>query len=328
MSELFKRFKTAIQDCKNIVITTHIYPDADGIGSQVALCLALNELGKKTKCVNEEALLDRYHYLDPKKSVISCQDYMAKHPKAKIDLLIIVDTNNKVRIGAKMDELAKKAKNILFIDHHPCPKPVELIHCIDITKAATGQIIGEFIEKLGIEFTKPMALSLYTSILIDSSSFRYPTVTGSTHELIGKLLNTGIKPSDAYNRIYGTKKISHVQMLGGILSKAQISKSKKIAWITITEALLEKYDSHVEDTHAFINHLLILDNIYVTCMFRDLGKQTKVSFRSAGQIDVGEIATAFGGGGHNHSAATILDGEYKEVIPDTIKKLEMMLEKL
>lgn len=92
--------------------------------------------------------------------------------------------------------------------------------------------------------------------------------------------------------------------------------------------MLEKHNSNIEDTHAFINHLLILDDIYITCMFRDLGKQTKVSFRSAGNIDVGEIAAAFGGGGHNHSAAAILDGEYKEVIPATVKKLEMMIENL
>jgi phosphoesterase RecJ-like protein len=326
MPLMLKKFDKFIENAKNIIVTTHTYPDADGIGSEVALCLALKKLGKKAKCVNEVPLLERYSYLDSENLILGHDEYLEKYGKNKIDLFIVVDTNNPSRIGANMVTLFDKAKNKLFIDHHPCPKPIELIHCIDTSKAATGQIVGEIIEGLGLEFTKSMALPLYTSILIDSSSFRYPTVTGSTHELIGKLLKTGIKPSDAYNSIYGTKQVSHIQMLGAILSKAQVSKSKKVAWITVTNAMIEKYESDVEDTHAFINHLLILEDIKVACMFRDLDGQTKVSFRSAGDVDVGEIAAAFGGGGHNHSAATIINGEYKDVIPETIKKLELMLE--
>lgn len=322
MSQNYENVKELMDKSQSIVITTHAGPDADGIGSQVALCMALNQMGKDSICVNEEPLLERYNYLDPENSIMAHAKFSADK---SIDLFIVVDTNNTNRIGPKMQQLAQKAKNILFIDHHPCPKEVANLHCIDTTAAATGQVVGEIIEYLGIEFTKKMALPLYTAILIDTSSFRYPTVTGRTHLLISKLLSTGVKPPNAYNMIYGAKKIAHMQLLGKVLSSARTNSTEEVSWICVTEDMIDNFDSDIEDTHAFINHLLVLDNIKVACMFRNEGKHVKVSFRSAGDIDVGVIAQALGGGGHNHSAATLIEGDIDEVVTQTISKIEKIL---
>ncbi len=321
----FDAFKELFSKAEHIVITTHAGPDADGIGSEIALCLALKELGRNVICVNEEPLLERYKYLDPS-NVIT--DYQSFKIDKTIDLFIVVDTNNSSRIGSQMAGLLVKSKNVLFIDHHPCPAEVEKLHCIDTTAAATGQVVGEIIDYLGIKFTKEMALPLYTAILIDTSSFRYPTVSGRTHSLIAKLLNTGVKPPNAYNMIYGEKKISHMQLLGKVLSSAETNSTEEIAWISITDNMITHHCSDIEDTHAFINHLLVLDNIKIACMFRNEGKQVKISFRSAGDIDVGVIAQALGGGGHNHSAATIVEGNVNEVIKETIAKIEKILKNI
>lgn len=322
MKKNYENVKELMDKSQSIVISTHAGPDADGIGSQVALCMALNQMGKDAICVNEEALLERYNYLDPQKTIVSYETF---DKDKTIDLFIVVDTNTTNRIGHKMQQISQKAKNILFIDHHPCPKEVANLHCIDTTAAATGQVVGEIIEFLGIEFTKNMALPLYTAILIDTSSFRYPTVTGKTHLLISKLLSTGVKPPNAYNMIYGAKKIAHMQLLGKVLSSARTNNTEEISWICVTEDMIDSFDSDIEDTHAFINHLLVLNNIKVACMFRNDGKDVKVSFRSAGDIDVGVIAQALGGGGHNHSAATLIEGDLQEVIDQTISKIEKIL---
>jgi phosphoesterase RecJ-like protein len=125
--------------------------------------------------------------------------------------------------------------------------------------------------------------------------------------------------------IYGTKQLSHMQLLGRILSDAQTTEDGKIAWLKLDEKLLNDYHVDPEDTHAFVNHLLILDNVLVACMFKQEGKNIKVSFRSAGLIDVGIIAQAFGGGGHNHSSATLIEGEIDTVIKETISDLKVML---
>lgn len=317
-------FKHLIRGASHVVISTHIIPDADGIGSQIALCLALRELNIDAICVNEEPLLERYNYLDADQVVISIDEYQSR-PKKEIDLFIVVDTNSPNRIGSKCQAMLEKSKKFLFIDHHPCNPAVEAIHCIDTTKAATGQLVGDLIRNLNLKFNEKMALPLYTSILIDTSSFRYPTVTGDTHKLLAELLDTGIEPPNAYNAIYGFKKASHMHLLGQVLSTTRTNKDGKVAWLTVEEDWVDKYDSDHEDTHGFINHLLILENVMVACMFRNQGDVIKVSFRSDGIVDVGEIAQALGGGGHNHSAATIIEGKLEKVIPEVIKKIELIL---
>lgn len=322
----YERFKRAIDKAQNIVLTTHIVPDADGIGSEIALCLALRQLGKKAICVNEEALLDRYKYLDPFDVVISLEDYKRFYVDATIDLCIVADTNSLFRIGEGMKKVAEKASQVLFIDHHPCPKETMEQNCVDTSKAATGELAGDLIESIGISFTREMALPLYTAILIDTSSFRYPTVKGNTHRLIGKLMDTGVTPPHAYNMVYGTKKLSYMKMLGKVLSTAHTTKDEKISWLILSEDILQKFQVDPEDTHAFINHLLVLDNIKIACMFREMGPQIKVSLRSTGTIDVGIMAQALGGGGHDHSAATIIKGSLDFVVKTTIDKLQVMLE--
>jgi phosphoesterase RecJ-like protein len=323
--DIIERFKFLTEKANNIVISTHIIPDADGIGSEIALCLALRSLGKNVVCVNEEPLLERYKYLDPENVVISVEDFGVIFLNSEIDLFIVTDTNSLNRIGDKVKALAKKSTELLFIDHHPCPKELLAIHCIDTTKAATGELMGTLINSLNVEFTVNMALPLYTAILIDTSSFRYPTVTGNTHRLIANLMDVGVAPPHAYNMIYGTKKLSYMKLLGKVLTSAHTTKDEKIGWLILSEDKLEKFNVDSEDTHAFINYLLVLDNIKVAVMFREIGKEIKVSLRSNGGVDVGVMAHALGGGGHDHSAATLIKGDLEEVVKNTIEKLQAML---
>jgi bifunctional oligoribonuclease and PAP phosphatase NrnA len=325
-------FKSRIQVPERILITTHEFPDADGIGSEISLCLALREYGKKCYCVNEETLIDRYQYLDKDKVVFGLKDFQTKFADFKPDLIIIVDTNTKLRVGNQLASFIGDNITVLYIDHHPCRGRDLSNHCIDVTAAATGQLVVEFIEHLGIKFTKKMALPIYTSIIIDTSSFRYPTVSSSTHKLVAKLMDTGINPPEAYNGIYGTKRVHHMHLLASILNTASTNQDETIAWMLLKKEDIDKFAGDVEDTHAFINNLLVLNNIKVACMFRDDGDNIKMSLRSSGEYDVGNIAIALGGGGHSHSAATILvraAGETTDqVIASAVKKIEDFLKNL
>ena len=325
-------FKTRIQVAQRILITTHEFPDADGIGSEIALCLALRAYGKEAYCINEEPLLDRYQYLDEDRVVHGFKNFHEQFPGFKPDLMIVVDTNTKDRVGKEVCHFITDKLPTLYIDHHPCRGGDFTTHCIDVTSAATGQMVGEMIEYLGVQFTKKIALPIYTSIIIDTSSFRYPTVSASTHRLISKLMATGISPPEAYNGIYGTKRVHHMHLLSRILDTAATNAEETIAWMLLRQEDIAKFSSDVEDTHGFINHLLVLNNIKVAIMFRDDGANVKMSLRSSGEYDVGTIAQALGGGGHSHSAATILvrgPGETTEqIITKSVKKVEEVLRKL
>jgi bifunctional oligoribonuclease and PAP phosphatase NrnA len=323
-------FKSRIQGIKSVVLTTHVMPDADGIGSEISLCLALRQLGIKAICVNSENLPQRYRYMDPENVVLGIDEFDAK-TFGEIDLWIVVDTNTVDRVALGLHPLIHQSDNrVLFVDHHPAPHLKDKSsHCIDTKAAATGQLAGNIIEGLGIPFTPKLALPLYTAIIIDTSSFRYPSVTAETHRLVSELMRTGITPAVAYNGIYGAKRVEHMHLLGTILATTSANSSGEVAWINLSQELIKKFDADVEDTHAFINHLLILDNIKIACMFRDDGQTLKLSMRSSGEWDVGHIARLLGGGGHSHSAAAILPkktGETAEsIIAETVKKIEAIL---
>jgi len=321
-----KKFKILTEKSKNILITTHAFPDADGIGSQIALCLALRKKGHNAICVNEAPLRRRYKYLDNKKVVKSADGFKKNPLFKKIDLTLVVDTHSLSRVGSKMEKIIEGSHEILFIDHHPTSKEIMAIHIIDTSKAATGEIVGQLISSvLKVEFTEEIALPLYTAILIDTSSFRYPNVTGNTHRILAKLLDAGVNPPTAYNQIYGTKKLANMALLGEILSNIKATDDQVVAWITITEKMLKKYKVNPEDTHSFINYLLVLKNLKVACMFRENEKFVKVSLRSTGEIDVSSMAQALGGGGHFHSAATSIQGPLRAITLSTINKIKLML---
>lgn len=328
---ILDNFKSRIQAADKILITTHEFPDADGIGSEISLCLALRELGKTVYCINEEPLLDRYQYLDQDGVVHGIKDFIKSHADFKPELFIVVDTNTKLRVGQNLNRFMSDAVPALYIDHHPCRGRDLSSHCIDVKAAATGQMVGEMIEALGVKFTKKIALPIYTSIIIDTSSFRYPTVSAATHRLVAKLMDTGINPPEAYNGIYGTKRVPHMHLLSRILKTAETTDDESIAWMLLKKEDIDSFKSDIEDTHAFINHLLVLNNIKVAIMFRDDGDAIKVSLRSSGDYDVGLIAQALGGGGHSHSAATIIlknKESTDQVIRRTVRQVEEAIQKL
>lgn len=315
-------FKNKVDNATNIIITTHAHPDADGIGSQLVLASALRIIGKNVICVNEEDLLTRYRYLDSNNEILSISEYKKEFRNMKPDLIILTDTSSPERTGKEMSIFVNSIKNKLFIDHHPCDSDLISDHCINTATSATGELVGEIVKSLGIKFDQTMAHLLYTAILIDTNSFRYPCVTSRSHSLISELLETGITPNKAYDQIYSSKQINHIKLLGEVLTSVQSNKDETIAWITLSQSMLDKYNVDIEDTHAFINHLLILENVKIACMFRERKGYTKISLRSSGKIDVGEIALRLGGGGHNHSAASRIEDNLDTVVTNTIDFLE------
>jgi bifunctional oligoribonuclease and PAP phosphatase NrnA len=325
--EKFDLLKSKLAKASSILITTHAWPDADGIGGQIALCMTLKQLGKKAICVNELPLLQRYKYLDPEDVVFGMDE---ADDMDKVDLVIIVDTNTIKRVGKRMENYASD-KELLYIDHHPCAEINPSEHIVDTTKAATGELVGDIILDLGVKFNKTMALALYTAIIIDTSSLRYPNVTADTHKMVSELMKAGVRPPEAYNGIYGTKKVKHMHILGQVLQTANCNTREDVAWIVLDMEKITAQGTDVEDTHAFVNNLLILDNIKVACMFRDDGEDVKISFRSTGNLDVGIVARMLGGGGHDHSAATILHKSgrsLEQVIKESVQKIEVAVDSI
>lgn len=322
----FNLFRDLVKKSKTIFISTHVLPDADGIGAQITLYLAFKKMGKKVYCINQETLSGRYQFIDPKKIIMSASEFKQKKINNGSDLFIIVDANSTSRVGHKLLPLIEKSKRVLYIDHHPVTDSLSTLHCIDPTISSTGEIVKNFITKMKVEITQEMAMALYSSIIVDTNSFRYPSVNKETFKYAHDLLKTGIRPHTIYNDLYGNKRVEHLRLLGEVLKNAKLSENETIAWMTIKKSLLQKYNAHLEDVQPFINQLLILKNVKVAIMFQELpNKIVKVGLRSKGEINVSDIAETLGGGGHYHSAAVLCSGTLASVTKRVIKEIEKII---
>lgn len=309
--QLYEKLAKIILSHKKILCTTHVHPDADGIGSCAALHMALSL--KKISCdlLLESDLHPRYQHLLKGVPYKSLSDYPLTEEEIKqnilqYDLVIVVDTNKISRVGARLSIGLTEHSKVIYVDHHPCKNLTEF-HYIDQEAAATAEMVGSLLQLMNITFSRAMADALYSAILIDTNVFRYPSVRPNTHKLIAEFLETGIVVTAAYNAFNGTKKLHHVHLLGHILKSCQLNDQQNVAWIWIRESDLMEYQTDLEETHAFINNLLALEGVKVACMFRQDGTRVKISLRSRGEVDVGLLASLWGGGGHSHSAAAVLE---------------------
>lgn len=316
-TSFYQNLANTLQSAKKILCVTHVGPDADGIGSMAALCMAMKQLHIPCTILLEHKLNQRYTTLVPQLDIICLsdeQDSFKQQSQTKetwiksFDLVVVIDTNSIARTGLETAKLLAAATgNIIFIDHHPFHGLESDQYFIDMQAAATGEMMGHLLEFLPVSFTRPMCFALYTAILIDTNVFRYQTVTSHTHRLIAKLLESGPMATEAYNLFYGTRKLNNVHLLGHILKNCKMNSLENIAWIWISENDFKEYKSDMEETHAYINNLLSLEGIRVACMFREDGNRVKLSLRSRGDIDLSAIAVKLGGGGHSHSAAALLN---------------------
>lgn len=311
---MLKKFLSLIKKSQTIVITGHVSPDADSLGSIIALTHALKKLKKTVIPLCEESPEQKYHHL-------GC-NILEKKVVGIPDLLIIVDCYQQKRLGEVGKKLFKSSQNILIIDHHPAPKHLIDNHYIRPQAVSTTYLVGQLISELNTKLTKEIALPLYTGIMIDSNSFRSPSVDADTHRMVAKLLETGIDPATTFNKIYGGKNFKHIKFLGEVLLSAKTRG--KIAWIKIDRKILDKYKVSPRDTLYFVNNLLIIDDISIVCVFRQEGNQIKVGLRS-NKTDVGKLASILGGGGHRHIAAALINGTMDNVIKNTISIFDKLV---
>jgi bifunctional oligoribonuclease and PAP phosphatase NrnA len=320
----FTQAAKLILNAKNIVLTTHTVPDPDGLGSVIALSSSLKKLKKNVKIVLEKKISPKYSYLDKENQV---QPITGFETGKNIDLFIVLDANNLERVGDKVKLINQSSRELLFIDHHPCSIEVKALHLIDTSFVATGEIVANLIKYLGIAIDKEIALCLYTAILIDTSSFNYPTMKSRTHQVIAELIDAGVSPGDAFRKVNNQQNLDFIYLTGLVLKNCKVVE--KVIHSSITQGQLKKFNTSIDNTFGLINYFIHVQNIEIACMFFELSSnQTKVSFRSFTGLDVGSIAENFGGGGHTYSSATVMNCNVKSAQQKIIPKLNIIISKI
>ncbi|MCX7930254.1 MAG: bifunctional oligoribonuclease/PAP phosphatase NrnA [Chlorobi bacterium] len=294
-----------------IVLTTHARPDGDGIGSLLALRNALIELGKSPYCVVVSPVPSNLRFLPGSGAIEHYDPRLHETLIARSDAIVCLDFNRLSRIEA-MGELVRSALGRrILIDHHLDPEDCfdAVLHDVDI--ASTAELVFVLI---ALEFpsilTHDVAVPIYTGIVTDTGSFRFPRVTPRTHRIVAALIEAGVQPSLVHEAIYDTNTIARLRLLGDLLQNIEIGCAGRCALMTLSRHQLLRSGVTLEDTEGFVNYTLSISGVKVGIFLSQLLDQeaVKVSLRSKGNADVRKIAEQLGGGGHLNAAGAVVRG--------------------
>ncbi len=278
------------------LLMTHIRPDADGLGAQLALHDALTAMGKKPRVVIASKLLPRYEFLDPGRKII--EDFK---PAAftDCDCVVILDTGTWNQLGDFGDWLKASPLPRAVVDHHLTQDDIGGQAFVDTSAEATGRLAYEIIRALGVPISKEAANHLFMALATDTGWFRHPNTTPATFALASELTAAGATPTLLYEQLYEAAPLARFRLTGVALERLQVRAGGKVAF---TEVYLSDYPATGAvpgDTEELINYPRSVEGVEVGLVFiEQMGGGTKISFRSRSRVDVSAVAKQFGGGGH------------------------------
>jgi phosphoesterase RecJ-like protein len=293
---------------KHLLLTTHRNPDADGIGSQLALYDCLTRMGKKVSIFNRDPVPRICKYL-PNSSHIQT----GEHPDLDdVDTVVALDAGAFSRLGFPKEKF--EGKCLVNIDHHASNPGYGDINIVNSDYCATGAMMFDLIQHLKQDLTKASATGLYAAILTDTASFHLDRVTADVHRMTAELIDAGAEPEVAANAIYDSQPLARLTLLTLALQTLSIEHHGRSALMHVTQAMLDETGAENEDTEGFIDVSRSVEGVEVIVFIRPEGSDRwKVSFRGKEGQDVGQVAAALGGGGHKYASGCAVFGELDEV---------------
>jgi phosphoesterase RecJ-like protein len=326
----FNNLKQIILNNNSFLITTHVNPDADAIGSEIALYFILKELGKEIYIINYSATPYNLQFLDTDNKIEKYDEEKHSELFDKADVLVAMDYNRSDRIVKMQQKFLSSKKIKICIDHHQQPEDFVDHFFIDMSYTASGQIIYDLIKRTGIvKLNFKTALPIYAAIMTDTGSFRFERTTSEIHRIAAELLDYDVDPSEVFDKIYDQSRFGKVKLLGKALESLKLyGKYNEIGYMVLTNHMFKNTDADEYDTDGFVNFSLSVENVKIGLLFIELKEGFKVSFRSKGKIPVNKLAEEFGGGGHiNAAGLRMYNKNVNEFIPVILKKAEEYLQK-
>lgn len=315
---------------QHIVITTHHKPDGDAMGSSLGLYNYLIQKGHHVRVIAPTDYPLFLHWLPNNPEVIIYTEKIEESKKhiAEADLVFCLDFNALSRIN-EMGEVVREAKaKKVMIDHHLEPEGFDDYRHWSINACATAQLVYDFIVTVMKEpslINKDVATCLYTGIMTDSGSFRFPTTTPQVHHIVADLISRGAENAKIHQLVYDNFSQSRLRFLGYcLLNKLEVFEEFNTAFISVTRDELIEYGIETGDTEGLVNYALTINGIKLAALIIEREDKVKLSLRSTGDFPANEICKKyFNGGGHRNAAGGFSDkslqdviSEFKGILPD------------
>jgi phosphoesterase RecJ-like protein len=300
---------------RRVLISTHVSPEGDALGSALALAHALRGVGKEALVVNRDPVPRLLDFL-PADGLYRQVD----RPEEGYDVLVVVDCGDLERTALFHE---RRPPLIINIDHHVTNKRFGQINWVDPGAAATAVMIAALLGDLQIGLSKEIALCLYTALMTETGSFKYSNTTPAVFRLAAELAERGVQPAWVSHQIYERNTVNRLKLLGAVLERLEMSADRTVAWVTLPAGLFTRTGTTAEDAEDFVNYPRSLTETEVAILLRDAEPgRVKVSFRSSGEVDVAAIASQFGGGGHRKAAGCTVAGTLDTIKPKVVEAAE------
>jgi len=312
----FSKMYNMIADAQKIAITMHVRPDGDSIGTAAALCFAYPD--KEIHVYVDGEVPQSLEYI--KLPITQLDD------ENEYDLLIVIDACEEHRLGEN-SVLIKKSKKVIVFDHHLNPTMKCDILVSDPERASCAEIMFEYFNHNKIKITKQMAEALYTGVSSDTGCFLFPNTTAFTHYVASELFKIGIDAAGINYlnfRVYDPKKLSGLLR---ILDNIKFLSEGRIAVTVLDYKLVQRYSFKHDERHRFSRYATDASGVVVSLFLTEAEPgEYNVSLRGNGSVNVAEIASRFGGGGHHNAAGLRINGKQRHVVKELVQEVEKSLD--
>lgn len=309
-----------LKNSNTFLIVSHINPDGDAIGSELALAHGLRSMGKKVTVFNHDSVPDIVGFLPGSGEIVHDLS-----DSERFDAAVVVDSGTPKQLGEKFNAF-KGYKKLLNIDHHATNLNFADMALVDPDASATGAIIYRILKKMQVEITREIALCIYTTIVVDTGSFHYGNSNPEAFRIAGEMVNLGVEPWIVAENLYESQPEGRIRLHAAALNTLSTHYNGKIGFIMVSNDMYKATGTTAEDTDGIVNYARSLKGVEVAIFVREIPRgKYKASLRSKGRADVTKIAGKYDGGGHVNAAGCVLNGSLAEVKKDLIEATEEVL---
>lgn len=310
MNELAQWF----MDKDDIAVIAHVAPDGDAVGSALAVMLAFKKLGKRACAVLADGVPKNYLFL-PGAAGVCGVDKLPFAPKCAF----AVDTSEERRMGAAraiFDRCSFKAS----MDHHETNVGFGDAFYVDGTRASTGELALEFVEALGVEADPDIAANAFVALATDTGNFNYKSTDARAYRTAARCVEAGAQVGLLTKKAFRTRSLARTMLLGEALTRIKTCLDGKIAYTFVDNDMLTRTDATLEDAGNIANYLNEVEGVMVGVYFEQQSDNTKISWRTACDLNVADIASFFGGGGHDAAAGANISMPMDEAMTAVLEK--------
>jgi len=314
-----KKVIGALRKHKSFLITSHVNMEGDSVGCQLAMAKLLEGMKKKVYIVDNDPIPVNFLFLP--KTRDASHDLTIKRA---YEAALVLDCPNIGRIG-KVRDLITPDKVLVNIDHHVSNERFGDIDWVQPRASSAGEMVWYLYKEMRRKLTKEAAMYIYTAILTDTGSFTYDNTSSNTHEIASDLLSYGLDPAWIAMNIYERRSVAELKLLGESLSNLTLGSDGRIAYIEVTQDMLNRTGADISKTDNVVNYARSVDKVEVAMVFKENPRDKNlinISFRSKSEVDVNKIASLFGGGGHKRAAGCTVKGSLEEVRRQVVAKAE------